>query len=66
IDPNFVDATDFDAFDIAVEEKGQRDIGIEGLGWISFQGNGQTFTVMVPKGVSVYTSRAKIKDKHAK
>ena len=66
IDPRFTNPNEFDAFDITVEEKGQRDIGIEGLGWVSFVGNGQTFTVVVPKGVSVYTSRCKIKDKNAK
>ena len=66
IDPKFTNPNDFDAFDIIVEEKGQRDIGIEGLGWVSFVGNGQTFTVVVPKGVSVYTSRCKIKDKNVK
>jgi ribosome biogenesis GTPase A len=51
----------FDAFDIVVDEVGPRDIGIEGLGWINFKGDNQTFRVYVPKGVSVYTTRAKIK-----
>jgi ribosome biogenesis GTPase A len=51
----------FDAFDIVVDETGPRDIGIEGLGWVSFKGDNQTFRVYVPKGVSVYTTRAKIK-----
>ena len=55
------DRSDFDAFDIAIEEQGPRDIGIEGLGWFTFLGADQTFRVIVPKGVSVYTSRAKIK-----
>jgi len=50
----------FDAFDITIDEKGGRDIGIGGLGWISFQGNNQTFRIFVPKGVSIYTSRAKL------
>lgn len=54
---------DFDAFEIEVEEKGSRDIGIEGLGWFSFEGNGEKFRIFLPKGVSVYTSRAKIKEK---
>lgn len=53
--------TDFDAFQIAVDESGSRDIGIQGLGWINFTGPGQTFQVYVPRGVSIYTSRAKIK-----
>ena len=37
------------------------DIAILGLGWISFKGNNQTFRVSVPKGVYIYTSRAKVK-----
>ncbi len=53
--------SDFDAFEIQVEETGKRDIGIEGFGWFSFEGNGQRFRIFLPKGVSVYTSRAKIK-----
>lgn len=51
----------FDAFDITVEETGPRDIGIEGLGWINFTGNKQTWRIYVPKGISVYTTRAKVK-----
>lgn len=58
---SIVTPNDFDAYDIAVEEKGIRDIGIAGLGWISFEGEGQTFRVFVPKGVSIYTTRGKIK-----
>lgn len=54
----------FNAFDISIEESGERDIGIEGLGWISFMGDHQKFRIYVPKGVSIYTTRAKIK--HAK
>lgn len=50
----------FDIYDIEVTEEGQRDIGILGLGWISFKGEGQTFRVTLPKGVFLYTSRAKV------
>ncbi len=53
-------ANDADAFDLKVDEQTERDIGIEGLGWISFKGNGQTFRIYVIKGVALYTSRAKI------
>ncbi len=53
-------AKDADAFDLKVEENEQRDIGIEGLGWVSFLGNGQSFRIYVRKGVALYTSRAKI------
>lgn len=51
---------DFDVFDLAVDEKGSRDIGIQGLGWINFEGKNQKFRIYLPKGVSLYTSRAKI------
>ena len=56
-------ASDFDAFETKIEEKGDRDIGIEGVGWISFHSTGQTFRVYVRKGVSLYSSNAKIKIK---
>ena len=51
---------DFDIFDIAVDEEGSRDIGIEGFGWINFTGQKQTFRVYAPKGISIYTTRAKL------
>ncbi|MCR5490519.1 MAG: hypothetical protein K6F32_00110, partial [Bacilli bacterium] len=60
------EAHDFDVFDVVVTETGQRDIGIEGLGWISFKGEGQTFRVYAPKGVSVYTTRCKLPPKETK
>ncbi len=53
--------TDFDAFDIEIKEEGNRDLGILGLGWISFKGNNQIFRVYIPKGVYIYTTREKIK-----
>jgi hypothetical protein len=52
---------DMDAFDLPIEERGKRDLGIAGLGWVSFKGNGQIFRVYVPKGIGVYGSRAKVK-----
>ncbi len=52
---------DFDAFDISVEEVGPRDIGVAGLGWISFQGDAQKWRVFTPKNVAIYVTRAKIK-----
>lgn len=55
------DYDQFDIFDVYIDQEGQRDIGILGLGWISFKGNNQVFRVTVPKGVYVYTSRAKVK-----
>ena len=59
--PSALDASGFDAFDIQVEEKGGRDIGVEGLGWFAFEGKEQTFRIFVPKGVAVYTTRSKIR-----
>jgi ribosome biogenesis GTPase A len=58
---NISNSADFDAFDFQITETGGRDIGILGLGWLSFEGDKQTFRVFVPKGVYVYTTRAKIK-----
>ena len=52
---------ELDVYDVRVEETGPRDIGIAGLGWISFIGEGQSVRLYVPRGVSVYTSRAKVK-----
>lgn len=54
--------SNFDVFDIDITEKDGRDIGILGLGWISFNGNKQKFRVYVPKGVYVYSTRSKIKN----
>lgn len=51
---------DFDILEVTIEERGQRDIGIAGLGWIAFPGNGQVFRCYVPKDVSIYTTRSKI------
>lgn len=51
---------DLDVFDIIVTETGVRDIGIAGLGWVSFPANGEKWRLYVPKGVGAYTSRAKI------
>ena len=52
---------DMDIFDLPILEKGQRDIGVAGLGWFSFEGADQTFRLYVPKGIGVYGSRAKVK-----
>lgn len=52
---------DMDIFDFQIEETGSRDLGIAGLGWINFAGAEQTFRIYVPKGVSVYGSRCKVK-----
>lgn len=54
------DYTKFDIYDIKVDEEGWRDIGILGLGWISFKANNQLFRVTLPKGVYVYHTRSKV------
>jgi len=51
---------DFNTYEIKITEKEGRDIGIQGLGWISFMGDNQIIRVSVPKGVGVYSCRAKI------
>ena len=56
-------ASDFDAFDLTVDETGSRDIGVAGFGWICFHGAGQTWRIYLPKNVSLYHTRSKIKDK---
>lgn len=53
---------DFDIFDLEIEEQGSRDIGICGLGWFNFNGEHQVFRIYVPKGIALYTSRAKVED----
>ena len=52
---------DFDAFDLDVEETGDRDIGVAGLGWIHFVGDRQKWRIFTPKNVAIYHSRSKIK-----
>ncbi len=52
--------SDFDAFEISINETGARDIGIEGLGWICFTGKHQSFRIYVPKGVALYYNSAKL------
>ena len=49
-----------DCFEISVTEANYRDIGIQGLGWFTFEANKQTLRVYVPKGTSIYSSRPKI------
>ena len=61
--PSLKTPSDFDAYDLTVEESGWRDIGIAGLGWVCFEGNKQTFRIFIPKNVAIYTTRSKIKDK---
>ena len=56
--------SDYDviAYDMEDDEK-IHDISIQGLGWISFKGMGQTFYVSLPKGVAVRECLGKIREK---
>lgn len=50
----------YDAYDIEIEESGKRDIGVAGLGFVSFKGDNQKFRIYVPRGVAIYCSRSKM------
>lgn len=54
---------DMEIFDIAInnESGSYRDLGFSGLGWVSMKATNQKLRVYVPKGVSIYTSRPKVK-----
>lgn len=52
--------TKFDAYELTVEDEGERSIGILGLGWFQFIGKNQVFRIYVPEGIFVYTTRAKL------
>ena len=58
--PSIKTVKDLDVYEIKVTESHQRDIGILGLGWVSFIAKGQVLRIYVPKGVSIYHSRPKI------
>ena len=49
---------DLDMFDITIDETGSRDLGILGLGRVSFIGNNQKLRIIVPKGT--FNIRSKI------
>ncbi len=54
---------DMEVFEISfkTDKSSYRDIGFSGLGWINAKTKNQTIRVYVPKGVSIYTSRPKVK-----
>ena len=56
---------DMEIFEISINNKegSYRDIGFAGLGWVTTWVTCQKIRVYVPKGVSIYTSRPKIKTK---
>ena len=57
---NITSLKDMDVYEIKVSEINKRDIGIQGLGWFSFEGKNQVFRIYVPHNVAIYKSRAKI------
>ena len=56
---------DMEVFDIAFNNETPlyRDLGFAGLGWVTMKASNQKIRVYVPKGVSIYTSRPKVKIK---
>ena len=59
---NFSDFSDYDVFEYQMENDGKfHDIAIEGLGWFTFVGKGQTFRVTLPKGAAVKEYPSKVR-----
>ena len=59
---NFTDFSDYDVFDYEMENDGKfHDISIQGFGWFTFVGRGQTFRVFFPKGVAVKEYLSKVR-----
>lgn len=53
---------DYDVYDIEVDNDGKlHDISIQGFGWFSFIGKGQTFRVSVPKYTNVSEHLSKVR-----
>lgn len=62
VSDHFTNFKDFDLFEYDMENDGKmHDISVTGLGWISFEGKGQTVRVALPRGVAVKESLAKIR-----
>lgn len=52
---------DMDVFDFSFDEGKLRDIGVAGLGWVTFESyKGLKLRLYVPKGIGVYGSRSKV------
>ena len=59
---NFTDFTDYDVFDYEMENDGKfHDISVQGLGWFTVVGRGQTFRIYFPKGVAVKEYPSKVR-----
>ena len=62
VSDRFTHFSDYDVFSFEVEDDEKvHDISIQGLGWFSFIGKGQTFFVSLPKGVAVKECPGKIR-----
>lgn len=51
---------DLEAFELIIKDDKRVDVGITGLGWMTFKSKGQVLRVLAPKGVRIYTDSAKI------
>lgn len=58
--PTITSVKDLDVYEIVVTESNQRDLGILGLGWLSFMANKQVIRIYLPSGVSFFHSRSKL------
>ena len=63
--PKVKSTKDMEIFEIEMKngESLYRDIGFTGLGWVSAKVDNHKFRIYVPKGVSIYTSRPKVRIK---
>ncbi|HOJ45343.1 MAG TPA: ribosome biogenesis GTPase YqeH [Bacilli bacterium] len=51
---------DLEAFEVDILDKGKLDIGIVGLGWVTFTASKQRIRILAPKGVHIFVQAAKI------
>ena len=61
VSDKFATFYDYDIFEYTMEKDSlMHDIAIEGLGWISFKGKGQTIQILLPKGCALKETLSKI------
>ena len=61
VSDKFATFYDYDIFEDTMEKDNlMHDIAIEGLGWVSFKGTGQTIQILLPKGCALKESLSKI------
>lgn len=54
----------FDLMQCVTENDGEyREIGIKGLGWVSYKSSGQTIHILIPRGAGIKEGKARIKIK---